>query len=129
MVVVIDDDIDLAKMMCAKLKEENIEFLYIHDAQDAIETIYKHINEIDLVLTDYCMPNVDGIELYINIKTIRKNIPILIITAFGADFFSDINSEGLNKYGFDKNKNVYNKTGEIEDIDNIIKKVKKLLAS
>ena len=59
----------------------------IIEAEDGVAALQKlKDNEVDIILTDWSMPNMDGLDL---VKTIRsnqnkyRNIPILMITVKG----------------------------------------------
>ena len=39
--------------------------------------------KVDLVITDYTMPEMNGVELLDKIRDKFKNIPVIIMTAFG----------------------------------------------
>jgi CheY-like chemotaxis protein len=45
----------------------------------------EHIEEekVDAVLTDYAMPEMNGIELLQNIRETNSDIPVVIMTAYG----------------------------------------------
>lgn len=60
--------------------------------------------DIDVILTDIKMPQMDGIELTQKVKNINPNIPVILITAYGRDYFEDAVSVDsywyLNKFNF-----------------------------
>jgi len=51
-----------------------------HDADSALELVKKE--PFDLIITDIRMPGKDGIELIANVMGLRKDIPIIINTAY-----------------------------------------------
>jgi DNA-binding NtrC family response regulator len=53
-----------------------------HNGLEAIERIEKDI--FDLVLTDLKMPEMDGLELLKNIKGIRPEVMVILMTAYGS---------------------------------------------
>jgi len=83
---------------------ENLTILYVEDDQDTQRLIEKILNasakevyvasdgeeglrlfkerQPDIVLTDICMPKMDGLEMSQEIKKITSNQPIGIFTAF-----------------------------------------------
>ena len=48
----------------------------------ALELLRAEIDRIDLVITDYLMPGMNGLELAARIRQIRKDLPILMTTGF-----------------------------------------------
>lgn len=53
------------------------------DAASALSVI-RNGTPIDLVITDYRMPGVDGLEFLIHLKRILPNVPVIMLTAYGA---------------------------------------------
>jgi DNA-binding NtrC family response regulator len=50
--------------------------------QEALGLLGRH-PKIDLVLTDYAMPQMNGIELLQKIRQIDKALPVIMMTAYG----------------------------------------------
>ena len=82
-VFIIDDQATSRIIMenIAKTIDDNIEVLSFDNAIDALRGI--EIHSPDLILTDYQMPVMDGVEFIEEIRTSgkQKDIPIVIITA------------------------------------------------
>jgi len=55
-------------------------------------------DDFDIVLTDIRMPEVSGLELLDNIKTIKSELPVLLMTAYGD---TDIAVEAVKQGAFD----------------------------
>ncbi|NOU98662.1 response regulator transcription factor [Paenibacillus planticolens] len=51
-----------------------------YDGQEALEFIAN--NDVDLVLTDICMPEMDGIALTRELKRLKHNIKVIIISGY-----------------------------------------------
>jgi DNA-binding response OmpR family regulator len=77
-VILIEDDLDLAEIYRLKMSLENIEAIVVSDPTKAIESLNKEIP--DLILLDIMMPEINGFELFEQIKQEDKlkNIPIYI---------------------------------------------------
>ena len=56
--------------------------------------IYCLKNHVDMILIDYIMPNINGLEFIEEFRKNKKNIPIIMITAVGDD-------ENIHKTAFD----------------------------
>lgn len=78
-ILVVEDDINIRKLMCAVLKQNGFETFDAEDGIVALELMNKHY--IDLVVLDLMMPNMDGYELTRQLRLIWKDIPILMVTA------------------------------------------------
>ena len=58
------------------IKSDNLDF------SEALKILTE--KEIDLVISDLKMPGMDGIELFDEVRDIRPDIPVIIITAYGS---------------------------------------------
>ena len=56
---------------------------YAGDGAEALERC--KVREPDLVLTDFNMPNMDGLQLLMNLKQHYANIPVILATAEGSE--------------------------------------------
>ncbi len=80
--LVVEDLKIMRKVIVNALKEIDIKDSF--EAEDGIEALSLLQEEkIDLIVTDWLMPNMDGFELVTDIKKDKrlKNIPILMITS------------------------------------------------
>ena len=53
------------------------------NGQEAIKTFDKNKSSIQMVVTDFKMPDMDGIELVEALREINEDLPLLMITAYG----------------------------------------------
>lgn len=78
LVVCIDDDLDVLKLLRNHLKSEGFEFVGVSDSRKAVETVrsYKPV----LVTLDLMMPNKDGWEILQELKADPelKDVPVII---------------------------------------------------
>jgi DNA-binding NtrC family response regulator len=82
-ILVVDDEVPIREMIKKGLSQMggfNVETA--HNGLEAIERIEKDI--FDLVLTDLKMPEMDGLELLKNIKGIRPEVMVILMTAYGS---------------------------------------------
>ena len=78
-IIVVDDDVIMLQAIKNMLTNNGCEVFATTDAQDALDTIEEE--DYDLIISDIMMPYVSGIELLSSIKQIKKDIPIIIISA------------------------------------------------
>lgn len=78
-ILVVEDDTNTRKLMCAILRQNGFEPLHAHDGVAALEVMDRE--HVDLVLLDLMMPNLDGYELTKQLRLSWENLPILIVTA------------------------------------------------
>lgn len=76
--LIVEDDITIRQGLKFYLEQENFNVISVEFAGDAIKTINN--NHIDLILLDVNLPDMDGFELFKEIKKI-KDIPIIFLTA------------------------------------------------
>ena len=78
-VLVVEDDANTRKLMCAVLKQNSYDVLQASDGVSALELMDKE--HIDLVILDLMMPNMDGYELTRQLRQAWETLPILMVTA------------------------------------------------
>ncbi len=78
-VLVVEDDNNLRKLMCAALKQNGYMPRPAADGAEALDEMEKY--SIDLVISDVMMPNMDGYELTRQLRSARFDMPVLMVTA------------------------------------------------
>lgn len=78
-ILVVEDDANTRKLMCAVLKLNGYEALPAEDGLAALELMDRQ--HVDLVIADLMMPNMDGYELTRQLRLAWENLPILMVTA------------------------------------------------
>jgi len=78
-ILVVEDDINTGKLMCAVLKQNGFEALHAEDGVQALDVMDRE--HVDLAIVDLMMPNMDGFELTREIRDAWEHFPILMVTA------------------------------------------------
>ena len=78
-ILVVEDDRDLNRTVCAFLNQSGYEATGCLNANDAYDAMYDSM--FDLIVSDIMMPGVDGFEFAKNVRALNENIPILFMTA------------------------------------------------
>lgn len=78
-ILVVEDDQNIRKLMCAVLKQNGFNTYWAEDGIQALDVMEKQ--HIDLVVLDLMMPNMDGYELTKQIRLSWRDLPILMVTA------------------------------------------------
>lgn len=84
-VIVVDDEPFILMMIEDKLKKAGIEVITLRESRNALQVIRKE--KPDLIILDWMMPELSGIELCRMVKTDAelKEIPVYLLTAKGQD--------------------------------------------
>lgn len=86
-VLVADDSLTMRKIICNVLNSIGIKRDFITEAEDGLDALGKvKANKFDLILTDWNMPNMDGLTLVQNLRKLpsTKDIPIVMVTTEGS---------------------------------------------
>ncbi len=78
--LVVEDEKNLCLLYKEELAKEGYKVTAVMDADAALEQIKQQ--KFDLIITDIRMPIKNGIELITQIMALRKDIPIIINTAY-----------------------------------------------
>lgn len=81
-VLVVDDRLNSLKVLTAILTDEGYEVLQAAGGEEALR-IYESGVDMDAVLSDFKMPQMDGLELFKAMNGIRKAPPFIIMSAYG----------------------------------------------
>jgi two-component system alkaline phosphatase synthesis response regulator PhoP len=79
-ILLVDDEVDILEFLKYNLEQENFEVYTSTNGKDALKKISHHP---DLIVLDIMMPEMDGFEVYQQIKSNKEyqDIPIIFLTA------------------------------------------------
>ena len=80
-ILLVDNDPLILKLFGTKLAMEGFEVLYAHDGNEGRETA--RAAKPDLIVTDFMMPVMDGLEMAMRLKSEKEtaHIPIIFLTS------------------------------------------------
>jgi two-component system, chemotaxis family, chemotaxis protein CheY len=78
-ILLVDDDPDIRSLTRTFLEHEGYSVFSSGDAQRAAQ-IFRSVPQIDLLITDLYMPERSGLELAQELKSIRSELPVLLIS-------------------------------------------------
>jgi len=78
-ILVAEDDVNLNRMICAKLRQAQYNVFSAFDGEDALDILERE--HIDLIVSDVMMPRMDGYTLTRELRGARYVLPIMMITA------------------------------------------------
>jgi DNA-binding response OmpR family regulator len=99
-VLVIDDDLNLTRLMATILRTSGIDALTATDGVTALDTV-EH-NDIDAIVLDLQMPKMDGRGFFRELRARGNHTPVLIASAYGArDAQRELGAEASVEKPFD----------------------------
>jgi len=82
-VLIVDDDAKIRTLLKEILDPGKFKVLEAPDGREALDLIHKE--PVDLLITDRAMPRMDGLELLRTLREEERDIPSLVISAYGDD--------------------------------------------
>jgi signal transduction histidine kinase len=80
-ILIVDDDVLVAGSTVALLEDLGHEVVEVHSGREALELLENGLHA-DLLITDYAMPGMTGVELAHEVGRRRPQLPILLATGF-----------------------------------------------
>lgn len=80
-VLLVDDDENLLRLMTIRLQGEGYEVSSAEGGKEALRLL--NTQGFDVVLSDLRMPGLDGLSLFEEIVSLRRDIPVILMTAHG----------------------------------------------
>ena len=80
--LVVDDEIEMARVLADALTSEARQVDVAESGASALDLMRRHL--FDPVICDLRMEQVDGFDVLRRVKDIDPDLPVLIMTAFGA---------------------------------------------
>lgn len=78
--LIIDDDPNVVELLESFFKQNGHEVLKSHSAEEGLKLFT--IEEPDVIFLDIMLPDKNGIELLKEIKSMDRNMPVVMITGF-----------------------------------------------
>lgn len=78
-ILVVEDDVNLNKVVCSYLNNSGFIAKGCLNAEDAYEEMYNNLYEI--IVSDIMMPGTDGFKFAENVRRVNRKIPILFMSA------------------------------------------------
>ena len=93
-VLILDDDADFNSLLTDIFEQADYVVTSLEDPIEAVDVFVE--NEYDLVVTDYKMPEMTGAEFMKEVKLLRPEVPVIMVSGFlENDTIRDLISEGV----------------------------------
>ena len=113
-ILLVDDDIEYLKSMKKFLERSGYAATIVADGLEALEAIDEKM--FDLILSDFRMPSLDGMELMKEIRRKKLDMPVVFITGYGeVESYMDLMNLGAFDY--------LNKPVDMNEILRIVRRV------
>lgn len=77
-ILIVEDDVELAALLQDTFAAEHHQVDKVHGGSDAID--YLRASSYDVVILDWAIPDVEGIEICRRMRAQRSNVPIIMLT-------------------------------------------------
>lgn len=96
-VLVVDDEINLCRILGAKLAKSGYNVVAVHDGLQAVEKVRE--SDFDVVLLDLILPKMDGLTALAEIRGMRNALPVIVMTACeSAEALEQARAHGVSAY-------------------------------
>ena len=86
-ILIVDDEPDIADLFRQRFRREVRQGHYVLHFADSGEEALRRLAEIHpeliVILSDINMPGMDGLELVREVRRLRPELPVLMVTAYG----------------------------------------------
>ena len=98
-ILYVEDEENIKEVVNSIFKQIFKNFIVASDGQEGLDLYIKYQDEIDVVVTDINMPNMNGLDMSIEIRKISTTVPIIITTAHNdKEFLHKAINVGINKF-------------------------------
>ncbi|MGE5383897.1 MAG: sigma-54-dependent transcriptional regulator [Omnitrophica WOR_2 bacterium] len=96
-ILIVDDDPTFSLMLKSYLTNKGFEVTEVFTASKALKSVKEQ--KFNVILTDFRLPDFDGLELISEIQKIISNIPVILMTRYG-DIRSAVNAIKSGAYDY-----------------------------
>jgi DNA-binding NtrC family response regulator len=82
-ILVIDDEKNFLDIFKAYFSKDNFVIQVASNAKEGLKILTNN-EKIELVVTDFQMPEMNGMDLFYKVREIRPDIPVIMLTAYGS---------------------------------------------
>ncbi len=98
-IIIVEDDVPSMRYYETLLQSSGAEVIKFRTGKEFIDHIKNKEAKIDLVIMDFLIPLINGIDCTRIFRKERKNVPVLMITAYSSEQSkSDAYIAGCNEY-------------------------------
>jgi tubulin-specific chaperone A len=84
-IIIVEDDLPSIRYYETLLKNSGADIVIFHTGKEFVDYLSQGNNQIDLVIMDFLIPLINGIECVRILRKERKGTPVLMITAYSSE--------------------------------------------
>lgn len=81
-IIIVEDDVSSSRYYEALLISTGVDFKIFHTGKEFVDYLSVENNNIDLVIMDFLVPLINGIECVRILRKERKSTPVIMITGY-----------------------------------------------
>ena len=82
-ILIVDDEVEQLRTLQIGLRRRNYEVMTASKPDEALQKLFEDATRFDMVLTDYAMPGMNGLEFLKKIRIDHKDLFVILMTAYG----------------------------------------------
>jgi putative two-component system response regulator len=84
-IVIVEDDLPSIRYYETLLKSSGADVKIFRNGKEFVDCLSKDPGKIDLVIMDFLIPLINGIECLRIFRKVYKNVPVLMLTAYSSE--------------------------------------------
>lgn len=80
-ILIVEDEISIANFIKDGLEEEGFAVDIATNGKEGYKLAIENVEEYDVILLDWMLPGMSGIEIIRNLRKLNKEIPVILLTA------------------------------------------------
>lgn len=92
-ILIVDDCNETVETLKRAFRLKGHQIIGVLSGKDALVVLTKDEESFDVVLTDYCMPEMNGIQLLQRIRKTHTGLPVVMMTAYNNEALTSEASE------------------------------------
>lgn len=80
-ILVVDDDPNILEVLCARLTAADFTIIPATDGPSALKILKE--SHVDLLISDVKMPEMSGMDLFVEVRKLFPHLPVIFLTAYG----------------------------------------------
>lgn len=83
-ILIVEDELKVAQFIKKGLETQHFNTHMVHTGKEGVAAIANEDVSVDLVVLDIGLPDINGLEVCRQIRDLNRNVPILMLTAYGS---------------------------------------------